>query len=142
MTKLVPYEQLLTGRLHVKYRKMPISKVHNSEMWHFSVCWYIMFFHHFEVTLLSPHTVIREKVHMFPENIWGQSHLGVIWGHWTLIVKICIIGYCIDIHLSPNQGSRTRWLPCVFWSPTCHDINAVFSMENIRVSSIMKLTMW
>ena len=49
--------------------------------------------------------------------------------------------------LSPNQGSRTRYLPCdwgywVFWSSSSHDINAVYSIENIRVSSIMKLTMW
>ena len=30
----------------------------------------------------------------------------------------------------------------VFWSTASHDINAVYSVENIRVSSIIKLTMW
>ena len=44
---------------------------------------------------------------------------------------------------APKQGSRTS-LPCdcgycVFWSTASHDINAVYSVENIILSSIMKL---
>ena len=31
---------------------------------------------------------------------------------------------------------------CVFWSTASHDINAVYSVENVRVYSIMNLTMW
>ena len=49
-------------------------------------------------------------------------------------------------HNFTNQGSRTVLLQCdcvpyVFWRTASHDINAVYSVENIRVSSIMKLTM-
>ena len=38
-----------------------------------------------------------------------------------------------------EQGMCGYW---VYWSTASHDINAIYSVENIRVSSIMKLTMW
>ena len=33
------------------------------------------------------------------------------------------------------------YVPCVIWGTASHDINAVYSVENITVSNIMKLTM-
>ena len=55
----------------------------------------------------------------------------------------------INVPLHPIRVVEQGKLPCdsgywVFWSTASHDINAVYSIENIRVSStcIMKLTMW
>ena len=57
-----------------------------------------MFFHHFfhhrkDTGLLGKGCTCS------PKKSGVKGHLGVIWGLWTLIVKICIIDYCINIQL-------------------------------------------
>ena len=57
-----------------------------------------MFFHHFfhhrkDTGLIGKGCKCSHK------KYGVKGHLGVIWGHWTLIFKICIIGYCINIQL-------------------------------------------
>ena len=49
--------------------------------------------------------------------------------------------------VTPKIGSKSRSLSCdcgywVLWDTAFHNINAVYSVENIKVSSVMKLTMW
>ena len=72
--------QLLTGHLHVKYRKMPFWQrliTHKRCIFLFVdiLCFFIIF--------SSPkgHRVTRERVHMFPKKIWGQRPFR---GHWSL----------------------------------------------------------
>ena len=85
----------------------------------------------------------KQKFVRHTESRSSLGYLSLQPGHSWLIGqrwRQCVI-------FSPNQGSRTRYIPCdcvpcVFWSKASHDINAVYSAENIRVSSIMKLTMW
>ena len=46
-----------------------------------------------------------------------KGHLGVIWGQWTLIVKICINGYCINIRwwIFMELGYNDTWVGTHMW---------------------------
>ena len=88
------------------------------------------------------HFCFHSLISKSTEEFWNEQ---VCW--WVTNAGAFKGGRRIRWHGTPNQGSRTRklpcdFVPCVFWSTASHDINAVYSVKNIRVSSIMKLTMW
>ena len=42
-------------------------------------------------------TYVNRFHRTWAKGYWGMGYLGVIWGHWPQMVKVCKIGHCIHM---------------------------------------------